>query len=88
MDFQSGRHFNSRFITAKYVYLLLLYLIMVCFISGACGGGSCQDVDGKMHCLCTIGTTGKKCEQKIKILTPAFKHGSYLAYPTPKTMRK
>ncbi|KAL1455510.1 hypothetical protein WDU94_009600 [Cyamophila willieti] len=54
---------------------------------GACGNGSCQDIDGKMHCLCPIGTTGKKCEQKIKILTPAFRHGSYLAYPAPKTRR-
>uniref|UniRef100_A0A8D8XN55 Basement membrane-specific heparan sulfate proteoglycan core protein n=1 Tax=Cacopsylla melanoneura TaxID=428564 RepID=A0A8D8XN55_9HEMI len=54
---------------------------------GACGDGSCQDIEGKMQCLCPIGTTGKKCEQKLKILTPAFKHGSYLAYLTPKTRK-
>ncbi|CAG0883138.1 unnamed protein product [Darwinula stevensoni] len=55
---------------------------------GACGEGRCMERGGSFECLCPLGKTGPKCEKEIKIYEPAFADDSFIAYKTPKALKK
>ncbi|XP_070153239.1 basement membrane-specific heparan sulfate proteoglycan core protein isoform X5 [Polyergus mexicanus] len=56
---------------------------------GACGEGKCVDKDVGFDCYCPIGKTGSRCEHSINIHDPAFRNErAYLAYETPKALRR
>ncbi|XP_050453317.1 basement membrane-specific heparan sulfate proteoglycan core protein isoform X8 [Cataglyphis hispanica] len=56
---------------------------------GACGEGKCVDKDIGFDCYCPIGKTGSRCEHSVNIHNPAFRNErAYLAYETPKALRR
>ncbi|KAK2716784.1 hypothetical protein QYM36_007057, partial [Artemia franciscana] len=56
--------------------------------AGGCGGGRCVNEGASFQCYCPMGTAGAKCEEEIKVLVPSFKDGAYIAYQTPKALRR
>ncbi|XP_046397627.1 basement membrane-specific heparan sulfate proteoglycan core protein-like isoform X3 [Ischnura elegans] len=60
-----------------------------CF-PGAChNGGTCMNGDGGLKCLCPMGKKGQRCEEDVAIQTPSFpSDGGYVAYPTPKALKR
>lgn len=38
--------------------------------------------------MCPLGYAGQRCEREIKIMEPAFRKGSYIAYPPTKLNRR
>nr|CAD7392246.1 unnamed protein product [Timema cristinae] len=58
-----------------------------CF-PGACGTGRCVNNDEGFKCYCPFGKSGNQCENDIDIIEPAFSDEAYLAYPTPKALRR
>lgn len=57
-------------------------------ISGACGTGRCVNAEEGLECYCQLHKTGSRCERDISITVPSFSNKAYLAYPTPKALRK
>ncbi|XP_046613235.1 basement membrane-specific heparan sulfate proteoglycan core protein isoform X7 [Neodiprion virginianus] len=56
---------------------------------GACGEGTCNDIGDGFTCDCPIGRGGHKCELDMSVDEPAFlDSNAYLAYRTPKALRK
>nr|CAD7571475.1 unnamed protein product [Timema californicum] len=58
-----------------------------CF-PGACGTGRCVNNDEGFKCYCPFGKSGNQCENDVDIIEPAFSDEAYLAYPTPKALRR
>ncbi|KAK7008549.1 Basement membrane-specific heparan sulfate proteoglycan core protein [Halocaridina rubra] len=55
---------------------------------GVCGTGRCVNKPGGFECFCPFGKIGQRCEQDITILEPAFGDDAYIAYPTPRALRR
>ncbi|CAL4124571.1 unnamed protein product, partial [Meganyctiphanes norvegica] len=55
---------------------------------GICGTGRCINKPGGFECFCPYGKVGERCEQDIIIYEPAFGSESYIAYPTPRALRR
>ncbi|XP_066985998.1 basement membrane-specific heparan sulfate proteoglycan core protein [Macrobrachium rosenbergii] len=55
---------------------------------GVCGTGRCVNKPGGFECFCPFGKVGERCERDITIVEPAFGDGAYIAYPTPKALRR
>ncbi|XP_046742518.1 basement membrane-specific heparan sulfate proteoglycan core protein [Diprion similis] len=56
---------------------------------GACGNGTCNDLGDGFTCDCPIDKGGLKCELDVSVEEPAFlDRNAYLAYRTPKALRK
>ncbi|XP_034945971.1 basement membrane-specific heparan sulfate proteoglycan core protein isoform X4 [Chelonus insularis] len=56
---------------------------------GACGQGTCIEVESGFECRCPHGTSGTYCERAAEIRRPSFNTDhSYLAYETPKAARR
>ncbi|XP_044017592.1 basement membrane-specific heparan sulfate proteoglycan core protein-like isoform X4 [Aphidius gifuensis] len=58
-------------------------------LPGICGRGRCISTETGFDCLCPHGTQGQRCEENVDIKNPAFRNEhAYLAYQTPKAMRR
>ncbi|XP_024936745.1 basement membrane-specific heparan sulfate proteoglycan core protein [Cephus cinctus] len=56
---------------------------------GACGQGRCYNNETGFTCLCPYGTGGDRCERFVNVNEPAFHdNNAYLAYTTPKAIRR
>lgn len=53
-----------------------------------CGTGRCVNKPRGFECYCPFGKIGEHCEQDITIYEPAFGDGAYIAYPTPRALRR
>ncbi|XP_071451008.1 basement membrane-specific heparan sulfate proteoglycan core protein [Hetaerina americana] len=60
-----------------------------CF-PGAChNGGTCVNEEGGLKCLCPMGKKGQRCEEDLVVRQPEFAaDGGYVAYPTPKALKR
>ncbi|KAK8750302.1 hypothetical protein OTU49_014768 [Cherax quadricarinatus] len=56
--------------------------------AGVCGTGRCVNKPGGFECYCPFGKVGQRCEQDITIYEPAFENEAYIAYPTPRALRR
>nr|XP_045613717.1 basement membrane-specific heparan sulfate proteoglycan core protein-like isoform X12 [Procambarus clarkii] len=56
--------------------------------AGVCGTGRCVNKPGGFECYCPFGKVGQRCEQDITIYEPAFGNEAYIAYPTPRALRR
>ncbi|KAJ8979364.1 hypothetical protein NQ317_002953 [Molorchus minor] len=54
----------------------------------ACGTGRCIDTENGFECQCPLGRSGRRCEREITINEPAFQNDAYIAYPTPKPIKR
>ncbi|XP_047486482.1 basement membrane-specific heparan sulfate proteoglycan core protein-like isoform X22 [Penaeus chinensis] len=55
---------------------------------GVCGTGRCVNKPGGFECFCPFGKFGQRCERDIMIQEPAFGDGSYIAYQTPRALKR
>ncbi|XP_071516712.1 basement membrane-specific heparan sulfate proteoglycan core protein-like isoform X3 [Panulirus ornatus] len=55
---------------------------------GVCGTGRCVNKPQGFECYCPFGKIGERCEQDITIYEPAFGDGAYMAYETPRALKR